>query len=171
MLWIIHGHARFWGPLLHSCGHRLVVIARIYGLHPTTDIILQCRRLIAHEPSTLVPTSLSIPPSTKPTRSPICTFTDPRPIRLTEQHPFPYRLTKNPSDHLSASPSHFWTKILPNNPAGVHLEFFMETPSDDLSSHPFARSSKNPSKYSSNAPFLKTHPQNPLPHNQPSPIF
>ena len=57
-----HGNADIKGPWLHTQGHRLVVISRIYGPHPTTYHILQCRHLGAHDPEPVVLAPLSTPP-------------------------------------------------------------------------------------------------------------
>ena len=94
-----------------------MALARIYGLYPTTDLFLHCRRLGAYEKKTLVSAHLSSQKSTEPIQNPIHTFTNPRPVRLTKWHLLLDCLNTYPFAFLSASPSPLWNKNPSDSPS------------------------------------------------------
>ena len=75
--WQSHGRAHCGGPRLHPYVHRLVDLARTYGLYSTIYLIHQCRHLGAYEPTTLVSVPLSILLSTEPPQHLMRSFSNP----------------------------------------------------------------------------------------------
>ena len=120
----------------------MVALASIYGLHSTTDIILQHGLIGAHGTENFFPTSLRILQSATPTKPPIHTFTNPRFVWLTELYPFPDCSTKTTTDHPSASPSIVLTKNPSKSPSQSSLKISRKTPSNDPSLHLFSRPRK-----------------------------
>ena len=127
-LWRSPSRAHRRGARPDPYGHRAMALARIYGLYPTTDLILQCGRIGKNDPATLVSTSLSNLLSAKPIKSPSPHITWPRRHLMVRVKAFADHPTKPPSDGPSTSPSYFQTKIPSTSPKWGPLKISNQKP-------------------------------------------
>ena len=145
-LWRSHRHAHRRVPISYLHGYWLVALDRIYDLHPTIYLILQCGNIGTHEPTTLVFTPLSSLPPTNPTKTPNPHITRPRTCLVYRETSFIWLPNQNSiwlSEHLTITVSNqnsfqitqpgsirnFQPKISAHHPSRVHREFLTKTPS------------------------------------------